>query len=314
MSRYIILRLVQLVPVILVASVLIWLMIFLVPGDPAIVRAGLNATPAQIQIARQEMGLDQPLPLQYALWLSAAVRGDLGRSLLTGVPVLELLGQRIPVTLQLAVTAAFISVVVAFPVAILAGIRPRSWFARGVSLYTSLTLAIPTFWLGTLLVMFFGVWLRVLPASGYVAPWDDPIGSLEHVLLPALALGTYMSGVLIRFLRASLEESMDRDYITTARSKGLSEGVVVRRHGLRNALIPVVTVVGLQFGTFLGGAVITEAVFNYPGVGLLMLNAVIGKDFPVIQGTLLLIVVAFCVVNLAVDVLYRFLDPRIHYS
>lgn len=311
MWRYIAVRLVQLVPVIIIASVLIWLMIYLVPGDPAVARVGADATPEQLEFARREIGLDQPLPVQYGRWLFSAIRGDLGTSIATRVPVLTLLSQRVPATLHLAVASTLIAAMIAFPVALFAAIRPRGWFARVVSLYVSLTLAVPTFWLGILMVLTFGVWLRLVPSSGYVAIWEDPVGALSHLILPALALGMYMSGVLIRFLRTALQETLDQDYIRTARSKGLSEPNVVRGHALRNALIPAVTVIALHFGSFLGGAVVTEAVFNYPGVGRLILDAVILRDYSVVQGAILMVVITFSLINLTVDVTYRFLDPRI---
>jgi peptide/nickel transport system permease protein len=312
--RYIGLRLVQLVPVIVIASVAVWLMIYLVPGDPAVARVGAEASPEQLAIARREIGLDQPLPVQYARWLFAAVRGDLGLSIATRVPVLTLLSQRIPATLHLAVASMLIAALIALPVALFAAVRPNGWFARMVALYVSLTLAVPTFWLGILMVLAFGVWLRLVPSSGYVAIWDDPVSAISHLILPALALGMYISGVLIRFLRTALQEALDQDYVRTARSKGLSEPTVVRRHALRNALIPAVTVIALHFGSFLGGAVVTEAVFNYPGIGRLILDAVILRDYSVVQGAILMVVITFSLLNLTVDVLYRFLDPRIRYQ
>lgn len=311
MWRYIAVRLVQLIPVLLIASVAVWLMIYLVPGDPAVARVGAEASPEQLEIARREIGLDQPLPVQYARWLFAVVRGDLGASIATRVPVLTLLSQRVPATVHLAVAATLWAALIALPVALVAAIRPRSLFAKATSLYVSLTLAVPTFWLGILMVLAFGLWLRLVPSSGYVAIWDDPGLAIKHLVLPSLALGMYMSGVLIRFLRTALQEALDQDYIRTARSKGLSESRVVRRHALRNALIPAVTVIGLHFGSFLGGAVVTEAVFNYPGVGRLVLDSIILRDYSVVQGTILMIVVTFSLINLTVDVLYRFLDPRI---
>lgn len=314
MWRYIAVRLVQLVPVVLIASVAVWLMIYLVPGDPAAARVGAEASAEQLELARRDIGLDQPLPVQYARWLFSAMRGDLGASIATRVPVLTLLSQRVPATLHLAIAATLFAALIAVPVALAAAIRPRGLFGRAVSLYVSLTLAVPTFWLGILMVLAFGVWLRLLPSSGYVAIWDDPAGAVRHLLLPSLALGMYMSGVLVRFLRTAMQEALDQDYTRTARSKGLTEPTVVRRHALRNALIPAVTVIALHFGSFLGGAVVTEAVFNYPGVGRLVLDAVILRDYSVVQGTILMIVITFSLINLTVDVLYRFLDPRIRYQ
>ena len=314
MVRYVFLRLVQLLPVLLLASVGVWLMIYLIPGDPAIALLGPDVTPEQVQRTRALMGLDRPLPVQYALWLGRVVRGDLGVSYLNGLPVTTMLAQRVPVTLQLTVASLVVALAIAAPLGIASAVRPRSWIARMVTGYNSLAMAVPTFWLGILLVLFFGLWLRWLPASGFVPFWEEPGRALRFLILPAFTLGAYVSAVLARFTRAALLETLYQDYVRTARAKGLGERPVIGLHALRNALIPVVTVVGLQFGAFMGGTVITEAIFDYPGLGRMLLQAILTRDYTVVQGTILFVVVAFVVINLLTDLTYALLDPRIRYS
>jgi peptide/nickel transport system permease protein len=314
MVRYVFLRLVQLLPVLLLASVGVWLMIYLIPGDPAIALLGPDVTPEQVQRTRALMGLDRPLPVQYALWLGRVVRGDLGVSYLNGLPVTTMLAQRVPVTLQLTVASLVVALAIAAPLGIASAVRPRSWIARMVTGYNALAMAVPTFWLGILLVLFFGLWLRWLPASGFVPFWEEPGRALRFLILPAFTLGAYVSAVLARFTRAALLETLYQDYVRTARAKGLGERPVIGLHALRNALIPVVTVVGLQFGAFMGGTVITEAIFDYPGLGRMLLQAILTRDYTVVQGTILFVVVAFVVINLLTDLTYALLDPRIRYS
>jgi peptide/nickel transport system permease protein len=314
MVRYVFLRLVQLLPVLLLASVGVWLMIYLIPGDPAIALLGPDVTPEQVQRTRALMGLDRPLPVQYALWLGRVVRGDLGVSYLNGLPVTTMLAQRVPVTLQLTVASLVVALAIAAPLGIASAVRPRSWIARMVTGYNALAMAVPTFWLGILLVLFFGLWLRWLPASGFVPFWEEPGRALRFLILPAFTLGAYVSAVLARFTRAALLETLYQDYVRTARAKGLGERPVIGLHALRNALIPVVTVVGLQFGAFMGGTVITEAIFDYPGLGRMLLQAILTRDYTVVQGTILFVVVAFVVINLLTDITYALLDPRIRYS
>ena len=314
MARYVLFRLIQLLPVLLLASVSVWLMIHLIPGDPAIALLGPEATQEQLARARVLMGLDRPLPVQYAIWLGRVVRGDLGVSYLSGMPVSTLIAQRIPVTLQLTLASLVVALAIAAPFGIASAVRPRSWIARGVTGYNALAMAVPTFWLGILLVLCFGLWLRWLPASGFVPFWQEPIRAARFLILPAFTLGVYVSAVLARFTSAALLETLYQDYVRTARAKGLGERPVIGAHALRNALLPVVTVVGLQFGTFMGGAVITEAIFDYPGLGRMLLQAILTRDYTVVQGTILFVVVAFVVINLVTDLAYAFLDPRIRYS
>jgi peptide/nickel transport system permease protein len=314
MVRYVVFRLGQLLPVLLLASMAIWLMMYLIPGDPAIALLGPDATAEQIRVTRERMGLHRPLPVQYGLWLGRVVVGDLGVSYISGVPVGTMLRQRIPVTVQLTVAAFVVALAIAAPLGVLGAVRPRSWIARAVTGYNALAMAVPTFWLGILLVFCFALWLKWLPASGFVPFWEEPVRALRFLALPAFTLGAYVSAVLARFTRAALLETLYQDYVRTARAKGLGERAVVGGHALRNALIPVVTVVGLQFGAFMGGAVITEAIFDYPGLGRLLLQAILTRDYTVVQALILFVVVAFVVINLLTDLVYALLDPRIRYS
>lgn len=314
MARFVLVRLLQLLPVLFLTSVAVWLMIYLIPGDPAIALLGGDATPEQLERARAQMGLDRPLPVQYALWLGRVVRGNLGVSYLNGLPVTTMLAKRIPVTLQLTLAALVTALLIAAPLGVLSAVRPRSWLARWVTGYNALAMAVPTFWLGILLVLLFGLHLKWLPTSGFVPFWEEPGRAVRFLILPAFTLGAYVSAVLARFTRAALLETLFQDYVRTGRAKGLGEGPVVGRHALRNALIPVVTVVGLQFGAFMGGAVITEAIFDYPGLGRMLLQAILQRDYTVVQGTLLFVVSVFVVINLLTDLVYALLDPRIRYS
>jgi peptide/nickel transport system permease protein len=314
MARYALVRFVHALPVLFLTSVAVWLLIYMIPGDPALALLGPDVTPEQLARARTRMGLDRPWPVQYALWLGRVVQGDLGVSYLNGLPVRTMLAQRIPVTVQLTVASLAAAVLIAAPLGIVSAARPRSWIGRMAAGYNALAMAVPTFWLGILLVLLFGLFLRWLPTSGFVPIWEEPGRALRFLVLPAVTLGAYVSAVLARFTRAALAESLAQDYVRTARAKGLGEAAVVGVHALRNALIPVVTVLGLQFGAFMGGAVITEAIFDYPGLGRMLLQAILTRDYTVVQGTILFVVSVFVVINLLTDLTYAYLDPRIRYS
>ncbi|MBV9171147.1 MAG: ABC transporter permease [Chloroflexi bacterium] len=315
MRQYLVVRIAQLIPALILASIAIWALIYLLPGDPAIAILGPNATPQQLQDLRQSLGLDQPAYMQYANWLGRVLRGDFGISYQTGLPVLELIGTRAIATVQLGTMAFLVSMVLGVTLGVIAAARPNSGAARFVSTYNSLTLALPSFWLGLLLILLFGVWLKILPpASGFVPIWLDPLAALRYSVLPIITLASYTSGIVARFVRSAMVDVLGADYVRTARAKGVQEQQVVWRHALRNALLPTVTVLGLQFGAFIGGAVVTEGVFNYPGLGTLVLSSVTTRDYTVLQGAILMIVASFTLVNLAVDVLYALLDPRIQYG
>jgi peptide/nickel transport system permease protein len=315
MIGFVLRRFGQLLPVLLLASIGIWAMIFAVPGGPIGMLVGENATPEAIAAAEKQFGLDRPAVVQYLDWLWNALQGNFGMSIHGREPVLHLIGQRLPATLHLAVAATIVSLVIGIPVAILSALKPGSWIDRVLSAWSALALGVPTFWLGILLILLFAVELHWLPsASGYVPIWEDPLVALRNLALPALTLGVYVSGILARFLRASLVGELRADYVRTARSKGLPERQVVGTHIMRNALLPFVTIVGLMMANFIGGAVVTEAVFTYPGLGRLLIQAISTRDYPLIQGCIVVILVLYIGINMAVDVLYAYIDPRIEYS
>lgn len=315
MIGFVLRRFGQLLPVLLLASIGIWAMIFAVPGGPVGMLVGENATPEAIAAAEKQFGLDRPVVVQYLDWLWNALQGNFGMSIHGREPVLHLIGQRLPATLHLAVAATIVSLVIGIPVAILSALKPGSWIDRVLSAWSALALGVPTFWLGILLILLFAVELHWLPsASGYVPIWEDPVQAIRNLALPALTLGVYVSGILARFLRASLVGELRADYVRTARSKGLPERQVVGTHIMRNALLPFVTIVGLMMANFIGGAVVTEAVFTYPGLGRLLIQAISTRDYPLIQGCIVVILVLYIGINMAVDVLYAYIDPRIEYS
>ena len=314
MTAYVLRRLFQMLPVLLLASFAIFAMIYAVPGGPVAVIVGENAGPEEIAAAIQRYRLDRPMVVQYADWLGRAATGDFGLSLHSRQPVLQLIGERLPATLQLALAAIFVALVIGIPVAIASAVKPNSWLDRLLSGWSALALGVPTFWLGILLILLFAVELRWLPsASRHVPFWEAPVDALRSLALPAITLGTYVSGILARFLRASLIGEARADYVRTARAKGVPENRVVGFHIMRNALLPFVTIVGLMMANFIGGAVVTEAVFTYPGLGRLLIQAISTRDFPLIQGCILVILVAYMLINLTVDMLYAWIDPRIEY-
>jgi peptide/nickel transport system permease protein len=315
MIGYVIRRIIQLLPVLIIASVGIWGMIYAVPGSPVGAIVGENGTPEQIQAAIERLGLDQPIMVQFWNWFRNAVVGDFGFSTQSRQPVLDIILNRIPATVQLGTGAIFIGLILGIPVAVISAVYPGSWVDRALSGWSALALGVPTFWLGILLILLFSVNLQWLPsASGYVSVWESPWQAIRNTFLPALTLGVYVSGIFARFLRASLLGELKADYVRTARSKGLKERDVIGRHVLRNALLPFVTVVGLMAAAFIGGTVVTEAVFTYPGIGRLLIQAISTRDYPLIQGCILFILVVHVLINLAVDVLYAYIDPRIDYS
>ena len=314
MTAYVLRRLAQMLPVLLIASFAIFAMVYAVPGGPVAVIAGENATAEEIAEVTRRFGFDRPMLVQYADWLGRALTGDFGLSLHSRQPVLQLVGERLPATLQLALAAIIVALVIGIPVAVASAVRPNSWLDRVLSGWSALALGVPTFWLGILLILLFAVELRWLPsASRYVPLWQAPLDALRSLALPALTLGVYVSGVLGRFLRASLIGEARADYVRTARAKGVPEKRVVGLHIMRNALLPFVTIVGLMMAHFIGGAVVTEAVFTYPGLGRLLIQAITTRDYPLIQGCILVILIAYMLINLAVDMLYAWIDPRIEY-
>lgn len=312
MTKYIAGRIFQFIPVLILSSILIWAMVYTLPGDPAEVLAGNQATTQEVEQLRAKLGLDQSPVHQYVIWVGNVLRGDLGASYFTQRPVFDAITARLPATVQLAAISIVMSLLVAFPTGIASALWPRSLLGRLARTYQTVALAVPAFWLGLLLILIFSVSLRWLPSAGdYYPIWQNPIEALRRALLPALALGMAIGGVTSRFVTTSLTETMQRDYIRMARSKGISETRVLLHHGLRNALLPVITIIGLQLGNFLGGAVVTEVIFNYPGIGRLVYTAISGRDYPLIQGSILVIVASFLTINAIVDIIYAYIDPRI---
>jgi peptide/nickel transport system permease protein len=282
---------------------LVFFLIHLIPGDPVEYILGDSARPADREALRSELGLDRPLPVQYADYLSGLIRFDLGNSLHSKQPVSALLLERLPATLKLSLFAFLLAILIALPLGVLAATRSGTFWDSGAMTLSLLGVSIPNFWLGPMLILLFSLWLGLTPVSGM----DQP-GS---VVLPAITLGVSLAAILARMVRSSLLEVLGEDYIRTARAKGVSEQRIVWQHALGNALLPVITLLGLQFGALLAGSVITEKVFSWPGIGLLLIDAIQQRDYPVVQGTVLLIAVCYLIVNRLTDLLYRVVDPRV---
>ncbi|MEX2534602.1 MAG: ABC transporter permease [Trueperaceae bacterium] len=308
---FILRRLVQAIPVIILASIPIFMILHAAPGDPALMLAGEDASDAQIEAVRRNLGLDRPLVEQYVTWLRDLVTGDLGRSFISGLPVSRLIIQRLPATIELAVTAMILSVLISVPLGAWAAVSRGKTVDRLITVGTTFGIAVPNFWIAILLVLLFGLTLRLLPAGGYVSILDDPLRGFVYLILPAGTLAISLSANLARFVRASMLEVLPQDYIRTARSKGLRSGLVIYRHALRNSLIPMLTVLGVQFGRLLAGSIIIESIFTWPGIGNLMLTAIRSRDFPVIQGTLAFFMLIVILTNLFTDMMYGAVDPRI---
>jgi peptide/nickel transport system permease protein len=313
MRTYVLQRLLQLVPVLFFLSLIVFSVVRLIPGDPAAMRLGDAATPEAIALLRHEMGLDQPIPVQYALWLGNVARGDFGTSWVSKQSVGSLILLKLPATLMLTVASLALGLIVAIPAGILAGSRPHSWVDNISTTFALMGVAMPQFWLGIMLILIVAVQWRLLPPSGYVEPTRDVGASLLRLILPATTLGLGLAAPLSRFMRSGMLDVMSADFIRVARAKGLAERAVVLRHAVRNALLTVVTVFGLQFGALLGGTIIIESVFNWPGIGLMVLTAINQRDYGIVQGVVLFVAMSFVLVNLMVDMLYVYLDPRIRY-
>ncbi|MDQ0770194.1 peptide/nickel transport system permease protein [Pseudarthrobacter defluvii] len=311
MIRYLSTRLWHSAITLVLASVVIFIGIRQLPGDPAIAMAGEEASPEQLEAIRAKLGLDQPLPVQYFSFITRLLQGDLGKSTRTGTPVTDLLGSTLPVTLWLAAYAIVVAVVAGVLLGVVAErFRGRwpEWLSNGFAL---IGLSVPSFWLGLLAILYLAVNLGWFPASGYVDVGTNPVRGLYYLTLPALILGTGLAAVILRQTRASMIETMSTDYVRTARAKGLGGGRILFRYGLRNSLIVVVTIVGLQLGGLISGAVVTERIFALPGFGKLTLDSVFTRDYPVIQAVVLVITVGYILINLAVDILYSVINPRI---
>jgi peptide/nickel transport system permease protein len=314
MLRFVASRCVHAIPVLIGVSVIAFLILRLAPGDPVQLMLPSHATRDEIEALRASLGLDRPLATQYLLWVSQVLQGNLGKSLFTSGPVLDELLERFPNTLVLAVAAIGLAIALGMPLGIVAAARRGTALDTGSMIASVIGWSMPNFWIGLLLVIVFSVWLRWLPTGGmYDIMAEDPgIGDLlRHLVLPATTLAVGHMAYVARFTRSSLLEALSQDYIRTARAKGLGENLVILRHGLRNSLIPIISVLGVSIGHLLGGAVIVEAVFSWPGLGSLMVHSIMNRDFPVVQGAMLFAAVVFILVNLVADLLYAAVDPRI---
>ena len=314
MGRYLATRLLGAIPTLLGVSVLTFLFIRLIPGDAIAARLGTSTalSPEQLASLRAYFGLDQPLYQQYWTWLSSLLHGDFGYSIRTGRPVLVEITERLPATLELAAAATLIAVLIGLPLGLLSAMRSRSRIDVVARIGGLIGLSLPSFWLGTLIIVLFSLYLRWLPnTGGYVDLIRDPIGNLALIVLPAVTLGVALAAATMRMTRSAMLDVLGADYVRTAWAKGLPQGLIVRRHVLKNGLIVVVTLLGIQVGQLLGGAVVVEEIFSIPGVGRMLLAAIVQRDYALVQGGVLVIAILFVLVNIFVDLLYGYLDPRI---
>lgn len=323
MLRYLARRLLLLLPVVLGAALIAFALLLLIPGDPAIALLGQEVSAEELVRFRHLLGLDRPLPVQFGLYVWRSVQGDFGRSITLHTPVLRLIRSTLPATLELAIVSLLLSIIAGIPLGLLAARRRGGVFDTGTMVLAQLGVSMPVFWLGVLLILLFAVKLDWLPsfgrgpallaavASGDAAAVAD---SLRHLILPAFTLAFFNLALLTRLTRWAVLEVLEEDYVRTARAKGQTERVVMYRHALRNALLPIITIIGLQFGNALGGAVVTETIYGWPGMGRLVVQAIGQRDFPVVQGAVLILALLFSLVNVAVDLAYGLVDPRIRYE
>jgi len=311
---YLVRRLAAIVPVLAIVVTVVFLLIHLIPGDPVGVMLGPDATPSQIEATRKGLGLDHPIYEQLLGFYARVLRGDLGQSYFLDRPVTQALWERAEPTLVLMLTALLVAVVIGVPSGTIAAAYRGSAWDRGLMLVSLLGVCIPGFWLSLNFIYFFAVRLGWLPAAGYVSVFTDPVGALRYMVLPAFSLGFNQSALIARISRSCMLEVLQQDYIRTARAKGLSHVVVTWVHAFRNALVPVVTVIGITTAVLIGGAVVTEIVFNIPGLGRLIISAILRRDYPVVQGVVLVTATAYVLINLGVDLLYAMIDPRIRYD
>lgn len=309
--RYILTRLVALVPMLLGLSIASFALVHVIPGDPALVMLGGEGTPQQVADLRQQLGLDRPLPVRYWEWLTHVVRGDLGESLYNRTRVTDELIWRLPTTLTLVLMSLILSIGIGVPAGLLSAVYRNTWVDHAARLLTLISLSLPSFWLGLMLIILFSLKLNLLPIVGYKSVVTDFWFGIRFLILPSFALGTYLAALLARLVRSSVLEVLGQDYIRTARAKGLREQVVLFRHALRNALIPAVTVIGINVGILLGGSAVIETLFVIPGVGQFVVTSLYNRDLPVIQGLILYISILYILINLVVDILYTYLDPRL---
>ena len=336
MTYYIIKRLLNLLPVLLGITLLVFLFLHLIPGDPATVMLGERATPEQVEALREQLGLNQPLPLQYLTFIKNLLHLNFGTSIISGIPIIDEVRTRFPATFELSLAAMIVAVILGIPAGVLAAVYKNRPADNVTMIGSLLGVSMPVYWLGLLLIYLFAITLNWFPPSGRISIEAglsfQPITGfylldailkldinllqdvLSHLILPALTLGTIPLAILARITRSSLLEVLSQDYIRTARAKGIPEHWVILRHGLKNALLPVVTIIGLQFGTLLGGAILTETIFSWPGIGSWIYEGILARDYPIVQGGVVVISIIFVLVNLVVDISYALVDPRIKYK
>ncbi len=307
-------RLLSALPVLLIVSLISFGLMRLIPGDPAAAIAGIAATPAQIEQLRQDLGLDEPLWMQLLHYYEGLARGDLGRSLLLGKGVFAATMERLPVTIALSLYALVFTLIIGIASGIIAALKQNTWIDQAAMMFAMIGISVPNFFLGLLMIILFAVHLGWLPSGGYVAFNEDPVGWLRSMTMPAFSLALLQAGLLARITRSSMLEVLRQDYIRTAKAKGLPQRRVILKHALANALIPIVTVVGIIVSLLLSGAVVTEALFSIPGMGQLLTQAVLNRDYPMVQGGLLLVTTFLVLVNITVDTLYAVLDPRVRHE
>jgi peptide/nickel transport system permease protein len=312
--QYLSRRVLSLIPTLFVVAVVVFTLVHMTPGDPAAAMLGPEATQEQIQKVRNDLGLNEPIPTQFVKWVGRAVTGNLGTSIFLSQPVTAAIAQRVEPTGLLTLLATVIAVGLGVPAGVIAASRHNQLGDRVMMVLALLGLSVPSFWLGLNLILLFGVRMPILPAAGYTSLAEDPLDALRHLILPAFSLGFAQAGLIARMARSAMLDVMRQDYMRTARAKGLAQRLVIYRHGLRNALIPTLTVIGLTISTLAGGAVVTETVFNLPGAGRLLLQSVLRRDYPVIQGAVLCVALLYAVVNLVVDLAYAWIDPRVRYA
>jgi peptide/nickel transport system permease protein len=314
MASHIAKKLFEMIPILLLVSIILFAIINMLPGDAAMAVMGESVNKEDLARTRSELGLDKPIYVRYADWLGKVVHGDLGRAIKSRQPVKEIIAQRLPVTVELTLLAMLISTLIAVPAGIFAALRRNSSWDVANGVVSMIGIAMPPFWMGILLILLFSVWLGWLPSSGYVSFFKNPAKNLQHLAMPAFTIGFAFAATIMRQTRSSMLEVLGEEYIVTARAKGLRERVVIWKHALRNALIPVVTVISMQMGRLIGGAVVTETVFALPGVGREMVDSIIARDYPVVMA--LILITALCVVltNTLVDIIYVVIDPRISHS
>ena len=306
MGSFLLRRLLLLIPVLWGVATLVFLLLHFIPGDPVDLLLGDSALGTDRETLRDQMGLNDPLIVQYLRYFGDLLQGDWGTSLFSKKPVFDEILERVPASMELMFGAMVVTILVAMPLGLIAAVNKGSWIDQGAMIFSLLGVSIPNFWLGPMLILLFSIHFDLLPVNER--------GGLEHLILPALTLGTSLASILARITRSSVVESLETEYIRTARSKGISELRILFRHALRNALIPIVTVIGLQVGVLLSGAIITEAIFDWPGLGNLLISAINSRNYPLVQGCVLFIAGSYVMVNLAIDLLYAYLDPRIRLS